>query len=652
MGGRTVMAGGLAALALGGAWAATADTAPAPRKPAPGLARFGSCDAFLAHVRRHAAAEVSPYGLGAGGIAYRAVGGDGAAVAPAASPSAGAPVEGSGFSGTNLQEAGVDEPDLVKTDGRTIFSIANGELKAVDVTGATPRELPSADLGGFYGTGLILAGDRLLVLGDAGAGRPIPVDVIATPLAGRAVASDIVTPTAPWRPATVVVQLDVSDPAHPRVMARMRVDGTLVAARRTGGTVRVVLSSSPTRLPLVTASAPEGAATRAALRANRRAVARAGAGAWLPRLTLRDNATRTTIRRPAVGCRAVSRPTDYAGLGMIDVLTLGVTDTMSVLDSDAVISDGELVYASPDRMYVATTRWAEPVGGAEPPSRGTTLVHALDTSDPARTTYVASGTLRGYLPNAYAMSEKDGLLRAATTEDPPWWDPGTAERSESFVTVLGERAGRLAEVGRVGGLGRGERIESARFLGDRAYVVTFRRTDPLFAIDLSDPAHPVARGELRIPGFSSYLHPIDADTLIGVGQAADAHRKMFRFGAGHNRAGRHSFYRNFPLAAGPVQGLDDFVRFMRGAFQHVCHAFFGREDNGKVICPVLVLEKALQVLLSVRPEDAGFCRDRFRRRSFVFLLVGQGNGQGIDERLHHRLSAYNVLALKNISMVH
>lgn len=233
-------------------------------------------------------------------------------------------------------------------------------------------------------------------------------------------------------------------------------------------------------------------------------------------------AAKRTTRRPAVGCRAVSRPTDYAGLGMIDVLTLGVADTLSVLDSDAVMSDGELVYASADRMYVATTRWAVPVDDAEPPSRGTTLVHALDTSDPARTTYVGSGRLRGFLPSAYAMSEKDGLLRAATTEDPPWWSPGTAERSESFVTVLGERSGRLVEVGRLGGLGRGERIESARFLGDRAYVVTFRRTDPLFAIDLSDPAHPVARGELRMPGFSSYLHPIDAGTLIGVGQAADA----------------------------------------------------------------------------------------------------------------------------------
>ena len=86
--------------------------------------------------------------------------------------------------------------------------------------------------------------------------------------------------------------------------------------------------------------------------------------------------------------------------------------------------------------------------------------------------------------------------------------------------MLGERDGRLAPVGAVGGLGRGERIYAVRFMGDRGYVVTFRQVDPLYALDLSDPAHPAVRGELRIPGFSSALQPIDDTTLIGIGQGA------------------------------------------------------------------------------------------------------------------------------------
>jgi len=136
---------------------------------------------------------------------------------------------------------------------------------------------------------------------------------------------------------------------------------------------------------------------------------------------------------------------------------------------------------------------------------------------------VASGAVRGYLLNQFSLSEYQGNLRVASTEEPDWWSPpeAAARPSESLVTVLAERDGRLAQVGQVDGLGRGERTYAVRFLGPRGYLVTFRQTDPLFTLDLSDPAHPAVRGELQIPGFSSYLHPIDETTLIGVGQAAD-----------------------------------------------------------------------------------------------------------------------------------
>jgi uncharacterized secreted protein with C-terminal beta-propeller domain len=150
------------------------------------------------------------------------------------------------------------------------------------------------------------------------------------------------------------------------------------------------------------------------------------------------------------------------------------------------------------------------------------MIHKLDISDPARTTYRASGAVRGHLLSQFALSEHEGHLRAASTEEPDWWTPpeGRARPSESMVTVLAERDGRLATVGRVDGLGRGERIEAVRFMGPRAYVVTFRRTDPLYALDLADPARPVVRGALKIPGYSAYLHPVDERLLIGIGQDA------------------------------------------------------------------------------------------------------------------------------------
>ncbi|HEX2502348.1 MAG TPA: beta-propeller domain-containing protein, partial [Miltoncostaeaceae bacterium] len=350
----------LAVLAVGGHGGEPATAAAAAaKKPAPALARFASCRGFLAHVRRKARLVV-PAASGPRALAPTAPEGDRGAVA--------APKGGVDFSDTNVQEAGVDEPDLVETDGRTVYAIADGRVRVVDVTGSVPRLLAPLALDDLSPSGLLLLGDRLIVLGEAGA--PVAVDapvaraqtVIAGPVAA---------------PRTVVAQVDISDPAHPRALARMAVDGHLVAARRTGGTVRAVVATEPRPVEL-----------------GRQRALRAGAGAWLPRLTVHG------ARRVAVGCRSVSRPRTFSGLGMVTVLTVDAAGPLALLDSDAILTDGELVYASPTAMYVATSRWADPaLAAADEPPAGTTLIHKLDASDPARTTYRASGAVSGYLLN-------------------------------------------------------------------------------------------------------------------------------------------------------------------------------------------------------------------------------------------------------------
>ena len=121
------------------------------------------------------------------------------------------------------------------------------------------------------------------------------------------------------------------------------------------------------------------------------------------------------------------------------------------------------------------------------------------------------------------MSEHDGALRVASTEEPVWFDDGTPDgESESFVTVLAEHGRSLDLLGRVGGLGRGERIYAVRFVGDKGYVVTFRQVDPLYTLDLSRKTEPRVVGELKILGYSAYLHPLSEDLLLGVGQDASA----------------------------------------------------------------------------------------------------------------------------------
>ena len=123
----------------------------------------------------------------------------------------------------------------------------------------------------------------------------------------------------------------------------------------------------------------------------------------------------------------------------------------------------------------------------------------------------------GYLLNQWSLSEHEGVLRAATTSMPPWETRGS---SQSAVRTLAERDGRLVEIGRVGGLGPGERIYAVRYMGDTGYVVTFRQTDPLYTLDLSDPRAPRVAGELKVPGYSAYLHPLGDGLLLGVGQDA------------------------------------------------------------------------------------------------------------------------------------
>src|SRR6185436_1699304 len=97
-----------------------------------------------------------------------------------------------------------------------------------------------------------------------------------------------------------------------------------------------------------------------------------------------------------------------------------------------------------------------------------------------------------------------------STELPLWWG-GPRTESETVVTTLGARSGALVRLGRVGGLGKGERVYAVRFVGDTGYVVTFRQVDPLYTLDLSAPARPVVRGELKIRGYSAYLHPVGDD---------------------------------------------------------------------------------------------------------------------------------------------
>ena len=488
------------------------------------LVSFDACDDMLSYVKEHALEMVGPWGLGGGGMFAveedAAVGADDAgeaAVAPEAAAdsfssnrSLTPPVEGQDYSGTNVQEAGVDEPDTVKTDGERLYLIRGQYLDTVDVTGPSPELVSSVDVGG-WGHQLLRAGDRLLVFGQ--------VDGGVHPLARESAAHY-------WPSGTTLSLYDVGNPADPELVSTLQLDGWVASARLVDGVARVVLNAQPVGLPFTT---PEGNGLRSerdATEKNRQIIEESTVDNWIP-YYIRTGADGTEDEGALLPCEQVHHPRDFSGLGTTTVLSLDLAGDLAPRGGAAVLAGGETVYASAERLYVATNRWVD-WGGLpetafrEANERYTTDLHAFDITDPDSARYVGSGSVRGHVLNQWSMSWHDGVLRVATTDGSPWWgERGELPLTESFVTTFAEHDGELEQLGQVGGLGKGERIYAVRFMGEVGYVVTFRETDPLYTLDLSDPADPRVLGELKILGYSAYLHPVGDNLVLGVGQDAD-----------------------------------------------------------------------------------------------------------------------------------
>ena len=528
-------AAAVAALATGAGLLTLVPGAASPAA-AEGLVPWADCDAMLAHYRAELVRTATSYGVGGGGFG---VAGARLAVPEAAQSAASADAAttgsavGAGPTGTNLQEAGVDEPDTVKLAGDLVIAVADGRLQVVR-GGATPVLLSSLPLGAGVGTAeLLVDGSRVLVLATAWRPPPGGKEPRPVPLPGPAdtgALSPVADPVvdilpAPGEPYVRLLLVDLADPAEPRTLEALELDGSVVSARLVDGTVRLVTRSAP-QVPGVLPASGGPEQEEQALAANRLAASRTTVEQVLPTAVRRSADGTEVARFRAVDCTSVHTPVGAsAGASTLLVTTLRPRDGLEAVDSTAVTTDGDLVYASTDRLHVATSRWGTvgPASSAPAADEVTTEIHAFDTSSPESTRYLGSGSVPGYVYGRWALSQHEGHLRVATTTAPPWDGSGA---SSSSVVVLAEQAGRLVERGRLDGLGRTEQIYAVRYFGDLATVVTFRRTDPLYVLDLSDPARPRLRGELKVPGFSTYLHPVGDDRLLGVGQDADAEGRV------------------------------------------------------------------------------------------------------------------------------
>jgi uncharacterized secreted protein with C-terminal beta-propeller domain len=211
---------------------------------------------------------------------------------------------------------------------------------------------------------------------------------------------------------------------------------------------------------------------------------------------------------------------------VLTVLTLDLTRNLGTGDPVTVAADGDTVYGSGTSLYIADDHRSQmipqplgPTGRSSVPVPNKTQIHRFDIAAPGPPQYAGSGEVEGTLLNQYSLSEYNGHLRVATTVGQPGAANGPRQ-SQSIVTVLARGDKSLTQVGRVDGLGKGERIYAVRFFGAVGYVVTFRQVDPLYTLDLSQPSRPRVVGELKITGYSAYLHPVGDGKVLGVGQEA------------------------------------------------------------------------------------------------------------------------------------
>ncbi|MBT6642156.1 MAG: hypothetical protein HOB45_03360 [Planctomycetaceae bacterium] len=450
---------------------------------------------------------------------------------------------------TNTQIAGVDEADFVEVDEDTLYALADGELSVIrDFSEASPELVGQITVEALGQTaGMYLFSDRLTIISHHHSDS-----LNSRSFHDRSVG----TLSAFGRTQTTVVMLDVSNPAALSVVKRFTIDGELESSRMVNGQLRLVLSNRfaspfPDIIPNNPISdvvngpvSPFGNQSRSML------VGPASRRQWLPSsnsskvLGTYETAESYSLRvRRAVlesmspqvySVDANDNPLDVTALchpTAIDVPQVGRYQQLTTITAIDVIGEqhqpmvttgfftkGSLeVFATTEDIYVfeqnATPSWSG-VGILPWVQQSTNVTkvafNSVESGSP-RVSLVAQGTFRGTVLNQFAADEQAGFLRVVVET----WDEG------SGVVVLEQQGESLSEVGALRGLASNENLYSVRFVGNRAYFVTFRQTDPLFVVDLSSPTDPVLLGELHVPGFSDFIQPIDEDYLLTIGSDAD-----------------------------------------------------------------------------------------------------------------------------------
>ncbi|RME36880.1 MAG: hypothetical protein D6788_10685 [Planctomycetota bacterium] len=445
------------------------------------------------------------------------------------------------FSQTTIQEAGVDEADVVKTDGTYVYAIRNTATEArLTIARIFPPDqlalMGEMSLEG-YGRELYLHDGKVIALSEQSGGFFIQVEAPAVEgggmmgesmmgdsagtadeppstqegsagvAAGETLEIAVIDPsvmppdTRFERPRTIVTIIDVQDPTAPAMLSQTTFDGVVSSSRLIDGVLHLVLSNHQVFyfdvFPMLGMPGMD--------------VGDIQAEDVLPRYT-RVEPDGSSTEGPVLTFDELYRPTDPDGFGVVTVVSMDI-DAGGTFSAVGVVAEPGLIYSSLDAMYLTDTQYD--FSGR---TRETTDLYKFAYVDRGSMP-VATGTVPGRILDQYSMSEYQGYMRVATTVGPQFSIfGGPASPSRNNVYVLRHDGDTLTVVGQVEDIAPGETIQSARFVGDRGFLVTFEQIDPFFTLDLSDPANPQVVGKLKVPGFSTFILPMDEDHLLTVGR--------------------------------------------------------------------------------------------------------------------------------------
>jgi len=386
------------------------------------------------------------------------------------------------YSETNVQVDGVDEADIVKTDGNYIYYISSDKIVIVNAKDSsdlkTVSELKFNDEK-FYPRELYIYEDKLVVIGEKNNNvydKLIEINSIY-PITNNT--------------STIAKLYNVQDRTNPSLEREVEIEGNYLSSRMIGDNLYFITNEYLYSYLIKNKELDE----------------------------INENEFKPVYRDTAVS--DVQKYIDYSDIfyfpesedtSYLNVVGFNINNNQEA-NINTYLGAGTDIYSSQNNLYITRVKYeykdSKTYGYYDKYDVNTYIYKfKLEDSDAA---YVTAGSVPGEALNQFSMDEKDGYFRIATTDSDSW----DSETNTNNLYVLNEK---LEIVGRVEGLAKGEKIYSVRFMADRAYIVTFVETDPLFVIDLSDVTNPTVLGELKIPGYSKYLHPYDEKHIIGFGE--------------------------------------------------------------------------------------------------------------------------------------